>query len=156
MNTNPDFCHNNDFNIASFVKTPYNLIFGEEYANLSAQAKFLLIIMLARFELSVKNGWTDSDGNTYIILSHNEAENLLSCSETKIKTLYSELINADIIKTKKHGLGKPNLIYVNAHLFSESSQKSSQESPDTPFMTVSEKPSAQSFENPADSFEETS
>ena len=61
MSKSFNYCSGGNLNMNSFVKAPGELIFGREYAGISAQAKYLLIIMLARFELSVKNNWKDKD-----------------------------------------------------------------------------------------------
>ena len=140
---------------SSFIKAPKELIFGKEYVKISALAKFLFVIMLERLDLSVKNKWTDSEDNIYIILTHEEARQLLGCSETKIKSLFAELKKCNLIKTKKQGLGKPNLIYISDMIFCNSSENDSFDCLDAPVLTDLENPSAQSLENSLESLTET-
>lgn len=151
MNQNFTIFKGDCLSFSSFVKAPKELIFGKQYMKISALAKFLFVIMLERLDLSVKNKWTDSKGNIYIILTHEEARQLLGCSETKIKSLYAELANSNLIKTKKQGLGKPNLIYISDVIFCDSEQNNSLECSDTPVRTDLEKPSARSLESSLES-----
>ena len=92
-----------------FLKAPKELVFGERYSHLSVCAKYLLIIMLERLELSVKNNWADKDGNIYIIFSHRDAMEFLSCSETKVKRVFDELIKEKLICKKRQGSANPTL-----------------------------------------------
>lgn len=105
----------------SFIKTPKALFYDEACTKLSPYARLLFIAMLERQSLSVQNNWKDKDGNVYIIFSQEDARRILSCSEGKVIKTFAELDCQNglaLIKRKKRGLGKPDIIYLNAMLFS--------------------------------------
>lgn len=129
-----------------FIKTPRNLIFDKCYSHISAMAKYLLIIMLERQDLSYKNKWADKDGNVYIIVTHEEARELLGCSESKVKKLFSELTQNNFIKRKRQGLCKPDLIYVNPQLWITSNENNTPKVTDETVMKDADEDSGQ-FEN---------
>ncbi len=106
-----------------YMKAPKELVFGDKYSNLSVFAKYLVIIMLERLELSIKNNWADKDGNIYILFSQRDAMELLSCSETKVKRVFDELCKAGLICKKRQGLCKPDLIYINPQMWITPSEK---------------------------------
>ena len=97
----------------AFFKMPKALFFDEKFMGLSLDAKVLFSFILERFELSKLNGWKDEEKNTYIILTINEAMSLLRAGENKAIRLFKELEKSGLIRRKRHGLGKPNLIYLD-------------------------------------------
>ena len=68
-----------------------------------------------RFELSMKNGWTDKDGRVFIYFTLEDARERLKCGTEKIVKLFAELDSEKgigLIECVRQGLGKPNIIYV--------------------------------------------
>ena len=121
MTSNFKFFKTDDSFDYSFVKTPKSLFYDEECIKLSPHARLLYIAMLERQSLSVQNNWKDKDGNVYIIFSQDDAKRILSCSQSKIIKTFAELDSKNgvgLIKRKRRGLCKPDIIYINAMLFS--------------------------------------
>ena len=79
---------------------------------LSPAAKVVYFAMIERFGLSSKNGWVTIEGETYIILSCKEIQEILFCSKsTAVKTL-AELEYEGYITRKHQGRGFPDLIFL--------------------------------------------
>ena len=102
-----------------FIKAPKAIFHDEKYLSLSSDAKFLYIAMLERQSLSLQNGWKDDNGNVYIILTHENAKQILSCSDSKTTKIFAQLESAGLIKRKRRRLGKPDIIYLNYSALNE-------------------------------------
>lgn len=97
----------------TFFRVPKVLVTEQEYEGLTYDAMFMYGVMLDRMSLSSQNGWMDDEGRVYIIFTIEELMTLLNCSDRKVSKLLDELENGyDLIKRKRQGLGKPNVIYV--------------------------------------------
>ncbi len=96
---------------ASFYILPKSL-FTETYKNLSLESKVLYAFLRDRMELSRKNNWVLKDGTIYLIFTREEMAVELCCS---VKTVINAIKNLDkfgLIKEKRQGLNKPNLIFI--------------------------------------------
>ena len=62
--------------------------------------------------LSVKNGWQDGEGRTYVYYAIAEICEDLGCSRVTAGKLLAELERIGLIERKKQGQGKPDRIYV--------------------------------------------
>ncbi len=51
----------------AFYRIPKRLITGEEFQDVSTEAKLLYGLMLDRLQLSIKNQWLDEQSRVYII-----------------------------------------------------------------------------------------
>ena len=101
----------------SFIRIPTLLFTDDQYKYVSADAKILYGILLARMDLSAKNGWIDDKGRVYIICTLSEIMEKLNCADNKATKLMNELEDkCGLIERKRQGLGKPNLIYVKNFL----------------------------------------
>ena len=101
----------------SFIRIPTLLFTDDQYKYVSADAKVLYGILLARMDLSAKNGWIDDQGRVYIICTLSEIMEKLNCADNKATKLMNELEDkCGLIERKRQGLGKPNLIYVKNFL----------------------------------------
>ena len=101
----------------SFIRIPTLLFTDDQYKYVSADAKILYGILLARMNLSAKNGWIDDQGRVYIICTLSEIMEKLNCADNKATKLMNELEDkCGLIERKRQGLGKPNLIYVKNFL----------------------------------------
>ena len=97
----------------SFIRVPTVLFTDDQYKYVSAEAKVLYGLLLARMDLSAKNGWLDDQGRVYIICTLSEIMEKLNCADNKATKLMNELEDkCGLIERKRQGLGKPNLIYV--------------------------------------------
>ena len=101
----------------SFIRVPTVLFTDDQYKYVSAEAKVLYGLLLARMDLSAKNGWLDDQGRVYIICTLSEIMEKLNCADNKATKLMNELEDkCGLIERKRQGLGKPNLIYVKNFL----------------------------------------
>ncbi len=106
----------------SFYRVPKILFTGEQFRDLSVEAKVLYGLLLDRMSLSAKNGWQDDDGRVYIIFTTEEVMKAMNCADNKATKLMSELENkAGLITRCRQGLGKPSRIFVRNFISSEES-----------------------------------
>lgn len=106
----------------SFYRVPKVLFTAECFKSLSCEAKVLYGLMLDRMSLSIKNRWFDEEDRVYIIFTVEEIEELLNCGTQKAVKLMKELDDNQgigLIKKKRLGLGKPNVIYVKNFILKE-------------------------------------
>ena len=95
-----------------FYQLPKFLFKDNEFKKMSLKAKLAYSFFMNRLKLSVKNKWIDNENNVFIVFTNAELAKELNCSVvTAIKTI-KELKNKKLIKTKRQGQGKPNLIFL--------------------------------------------
>ena len=96
-----------------FYQVPMELFFNANYKNnLSLEAKMLYGLLLSQLTLSIKNNWQDENGDVYIILTREKAQELLNISDKTATKAFKQLNKCKLIYEKKQGQTKPNLIYV--------------------------------------------
>ena len=70
-------------------------------------------MVIERVSLSIKNGWLDEDGKTYIHYSVADIMADTGCGKNKILKCLKELEeDVRLIERKKQGQGRPDMIYV--------------------------------------------
>lgn len=102
-----------------FVQMPNELIFGNEFVDLSSDAKILYCVLRNRMSLSARNNWKDGEGKVYVIYSIEEIMREFRCSKASAIRLLDELDSKNgigLLEKKKQGFGKPNLLYVRNFL----------------------------------------
>lgn len=105
-----------------FIKAPRALFYDKKYASLSPAAKLLYLAMLERQSLSLKNKFKDDEGNIYIIFTHEDAREVIGCGVNKAVKAFNELDlqkGVGLIRRKRQGLCKPDLIYLNSNILKE-------------------------------------
>ena len=80
---NLDYYYGRQAEQFSFIPIPRVLITEPCYVGLSMDAKYLYAIMLDRLKLSVKNGYLDDDGKTFMYCSVEDAASQLNCGPEK-------------------------------------------------------------------------
>ena len=75
-------------------------------------AKVLYAVLLDRTNLSRANGWTDEDGNIFVVFPLKKLADWVDKGPTTVKTALTELEAAGLIERKRCGNGMPNRIYV--------------------------------------------
>lgn len=80
--------------------------------DLSQTAKLLYALLLDRTTLSRKNGWQDSEGNTFIVYPVAEIAEMLDKGCTTIKGALNELDAAGLLERKRAGFSAANHLYV--------------------------------------------
>lgn len=99
----------------TFYRIPKQLFSNKYFSALSADTKLLYGILLDRIELSVQNGWKDTNGRIYIYYPIEEIKRIFACSNDKAVRMMRELDfgkGIGLIEVVRQGQGKPNRIYV--------------------------------------------
>ena len=100
----------NEFLENSFFQVPKELFVNPYYTDLSLASKVLYGLLLDRLSLSIKNKWTDKDGDIYIIFSRKEAQEKLNLSDKTVTKAFKELKNKKLIREIRTGFKKNNII----------------------------------------------
>ncbi len=96
-----------------FYQIPAILLEHEEYRKISDTAKLLYGILLSRLALSKKNGWIEEDTNrVYILYNRNDIAAMMGKGTSTISSAMTQLVDAGLVKKKKQGLGKSDILYV--------------------------------------------
>lgn len=95
----------------TFRQFPAFLTDDPRYHALPNDAKLLYTFLLDRRRLSLKNHWQDANG-VFVIFTRAEMAKFLNCSVRKVIRLAAQLKEAGLIREKRQGLNKPNLIYI--------------------------------------------
>lgn len=118
------YIHKNELNQYIYVQVPMDLIVESCFAKISGDAKLLYGLLLNRTGLSIRNGWEDGNGRTYINYTVEDVMKDLHISHGKASKLFSELANLIPIRNKDGKkdwfgliekvriLNKPSRIYV--------------------------------------------
>ena len=96
----------------SFFRILRVLMKGEQFRELSTDAKLLYGLILDRMGLSRRSGWIGADKRVYIYFTLDEIQNTLYCGHNKAVRILAELEKYALIERIKQGLGKPARIYV--------------------------------------------
>ena len=81
-------------------------------STISNTAKLLYIQMLGKAQLSQKNHWLDDQGRVYFIYPIHQMALDMDKSETTIKTVMKELVEAELLEKISEGRGHPNRLYI--------------------------------------------
>lgn len=121
-----DYYYGHESQTFAFYRIPKVLFTESCFKKLSTDAKLLYGLMLDRMSLSLKNGWIDQQGRTYIIMTLEQVMEYMACAKDKGIKLMAELDSEKgigLIERVRQGFGKPALIYVKNFVTSEN-QKS--------------------------------
>lgn len=95
-----------------YIQVPKELFLNEFYKKkLNSDSKILYAFLLDRLALSIKNNWTDENGNTYLIYTRKDLQELLDLSDKTVTKAFKQLRECNLIFEKRQGKNKPNLIY---------------------------------------------
>ena len=109
----PDYFYGPQAEQFAFYRIPKALFTDPAFRSISTDAKALYGLLLDRMNLSARNDWLDEQGRVYIVFTVEEIMESLACGNKKAVGLLRELeVEASLIKRRRQGLGKPNLIYV--------------------------------------------
>lgn len=100
--------------IEPFINIPKSLF----NLSLSIEAKYLYMLMLDRYKLSVKNDWHDKNGY-YIYYTIEEVQKSTGKSNQKAQAILKELKQKGFIIRKRQGQGNPSKIYLLLNKFTE-------------------------------------
>src|SRR5574344_961132 len=96
-----------------YYQIPQELFVNPLYKdNLNSDSKLLYGFLLDRLTLSRKHNWYDENGNIYLIFTREEVQNKLNLSDKTVTKSFKQLTDVNLVREKRQGLGKPNLIFV--------------------------------------------
>lgn len=122
-----DYYYGNEAEQFSFFRIPKKLFSDMRFKDMSTDAKLLYGLMLDRMGLSVKNRWLDDENRVYIVYTLEDIISDLGCARQKTVKLLEELESSvGLIKRKRQGQGKPNIIYVMNFMLSRSDEYDNQ------------------------------
>ena len=97
----------------TFYQMPRFLMAGEFAGNkITNNARILYTLLLDRHRISIKNGWSDDNGEVYIYFKREEMETQLGLSERTVSKVMQELKDFLLVEEKQQGMNKPNKIYL--------------------------------------------
>ena len=115
MPVNYEYFYGPESESFSFYRVPRLLVTGEEYRQVSVEAKLLYGMLLDRMGLSARNGWYDGENRVYIYYTIEEICRDFNCGHDKAGKLLTELDRRKgigLIERVRQGQGRPARIYV--------------------------------------------
>ncbi|MFI3255652.1 MAG: replication initiator protein A [Eubacteriales bacterium] len=95
-----------------YHKTP-NRLYTEPYVStLSFEAKYIYSIMLNQYEFTLKNGWCDDQGKTFILFPIEKVQSILKKGKRYSIKIVKELVDIGLITKIRQGACKPDKIYM--------------------------------------------
>lgn len=95
-----------------FCKFPKAFLMNPEYKNLTHSAMVFYAALIDRMSLSDRNDWRDEDNQIFILYSNKELCKTMNCSHETVTKKLRELEQFGLLKRKKRGLGKADMLYV--------------------------------------------
>jgi len=95
-----------------FCKFPKAFLMNSEYKKLSHSAMVFYAALIDRMSLSDRNDWRDDDGQIFILYSNKELCKTMNCSHETVTKRLRELEQFGLLKRKKRGQGKADVLYV--------------------------------------------
>ena len=95
-----------------FCKFPKAFLMNPEYKNLSHSSMVFYAALIDRMSLSDRNDWRDEDGQIFILYSNKELCKTMNCSHETVTKKLRELEQFGLLKRKKRGQGKADMLYV--------------------------------------------
>lgn len=96
----------------TFYRLPKVLVIGDEFKELSCEAKIFYGLLIDRASVSKRNQWVDNDKHIYVYFKLDELMEMLNIGKNKAVSVFKELDDIGLILRKKQGQGKPTKIYV--------------------------------------------
>ena len=117
MKKRPDFplMRQTDVQSIYHMQMPRWLFSDPRYADMSLDAKVAYTFLLNRFQLSRRNGWTNDQGEVFVIFPRKELAKELRICEKRVTASFRELAERNLIWEKRCGRGDANQIYL-AHV----------------------------------------
>lgn len=97
------------------MQMPRWLFSDPRYADMSLDAKVAYTFLLNRFQLSRRNGWTNEQGEVFVIFPRKELAKELRVCEKRVTAAFQTLAERNLIWEKRCGRGDANQIYL-AHV----------------------------------------
>ncbi|MDL2288471.1 replication initiator protein A [Oscillospiraceae bacterium OttesenSCG-928-F05] len=116
MHNRPDYTLLKQTDIVSHFhyQMPRFLFEDSRYVGMSLESKFIYMLLFNRFQLSKANGWTNEDGEVFVIYTRQELVACLGIGEKRITAAMRELIKHKLAWERRCGRGFANQIYLAA------------------------------------------
>ncbi len=96
-----------------YYQIPMELFINPKYKDkLNSDSKLLYAFLLDKLSLSQKNHWIDEQNRIYLIFTRKDVEEKLNLSDKTVTKAFKQLSEVGLVKEKRQGLGKANLIYI--------------------------------------------
>ena len=117
MKERPDFplMRQTDVQSIYHMQMPRWLFSDPRYVDMSLDAKVAYTFLLNRFQLSRRNGWTNDQGEVFVIFPRKELAKELRICEKRVTAAFQTLAKLELIWEKRCGRGDANQIYL-AHV----------------------------------------
>ena len=117
MKKRPDFplMRQTDVQSIYHMQMPRWLFSDPHYADMSLDAKVAYTFLLNRFQLSRRNGWTNEQGEVFVIFPRKALAKELRICEKRVTAAFQTLAKRNLIWEKRCGRGDANQIYL-AHV----------------------------------------
>lgn len=114
MKERPDFplMRQTDVQNIYHMQMPRWLFSDPRYADMSLDAKVVYTFLLNRFQLSRRNGWTNDQGEVFVIFPRKELARELRICEKRVTAAFRKLTELNLIWEKRCGRGDANQIYL--------------------------------------------
>ena len=114
MKQRPDFALMRQTDIQSiyYMQMPRWLFSDPRYAELSLEAKVVYTFLLNRFQLSRRKGWTNDQGEVFVIFPRKALAKELRICEQRVTAAFRQLVEAKLVWEKRCGRGDANQIYL--------------------------------------------
>lgn len=104
------------YNIANignepYIQMPRALMFGEQYRELSANAKIVYCLLRDRLGFAEENGWIDENGDMYVYYGAESLAEKINQTDRNLRRILNELKTYSLIECKKDG--RLNKFYVH-------------------------------------------
>ena len=110
---NLDYFYGSEGEQYRVYQIPAILLEDEEYKKISDTAKLLYGILLSRLALSKKNNWIEKETNrVYILYNRNDIAKKMGKCPATISNAMNQLLEVGLIKRKRQGQGKADMLYV--------------------------------------------
>ena len=114
MKERPDFALMRQTDIQSiyYMQMPRWLFYDSRCAELSLEAKVTYTFLLNRFQLSRRKGWTNEQGEVFVIFPRKALAKELRICEQRVTAAFRQLVEAKLVWEKRCGRGDANQIYL--------------------------------------------
>jgi len=107
-----DLMKQTDIQSIYYMQMPRWLFYDTRYAELSLEAKVAYTFLLNRFQLSRRKGWTNEQGEVFVIFPRRALSKELRICEQRVTAAFRQLVEAKLVWEKRCGRGDANQIYL--------------------------------------------
>lgn len=96
-----------------FIQIPKVLFFGDQYKNLTNNAKIAYALLQDRWKLSIQNNWVDENGDIYFLYTNKKLMEILNIgSSATLQKIKKELVDVGLLEQEQRGFNMANRLYL--------------------------------------------